>query len=504
MKSTVENLGPTRVRLAVEVPFDELGPSLDKAYKSIARQVKVPGFRPGKAPARIIDQRVGRAAVLDEAVQDAIPRYYAAAIRDNSVRTVGQPEIELTHLNDGDRLAFTAEVDVRPEVRVPDLTALSATVDDAVVAAEEIQEQLTSLRERFAVLRAADRPAATDDYVSIDMAATADGQEVPDGSTTGLSYQVGGGSLLPGLDDALVGMSAGEQRTFSTELVAGPFAGRTADVTVTVRSVKEKELPELDDEFAQTASEFDTLAELEADLRSRLERVRALEQGSQARDRVVEAVLAATDVPLPASAVQTELDWRTQDVRHRLEHAGATLDQYLTAERQSRDEFDAELRRSSEAAVMTQLVLDAIADQQQLAVSDADLSEHLVMQARRYGVGPEELANRMAQSGSLPSLVADVRRSKALAYLLEVVPVTDASGRRVDLAALRRASDPDAVGEADRPDADQPPAAGPGGPSGGDEPGAGSGPAEPGAPAGGVGVAEDPGAAVATGAGAEG
>ncbi len=221
--------------------------------------------------------------------------------------------------------------------------------------------------------------------------------------------------------------------------------------------------------------------------------------------------------------MKTELDWRTQDVQHRLEHAGATLDQYLTAQRQSRDEFDAELRRSSEAAVTTQLVLDAIADQQQLAVSDADLSEHLIMQAGRYGVGPEELANQMAQSGSLPSLVADVRRSKALAYLLEVVPVTDASGRRVDLAALRRASDPDAVGEADRPDADQPQAAGPDGPpgvagsgapsgvvagpdgpSGGGEPGARSGLAEPGAPAGGVGFEEDPGTAVATGAGTEG
>ena len=240
MKSTVETLSPTRVRLAVEVPFDELKPSLDKAYASIAKQVRVPGFRPGKAPARIIDQRVGRAAVLEEAVQDALPRAYSDAVRDNELRALGQPDIELTKLEDGESIAFTAEVDVRPEVPLPEYDGLEVSVDDAVVDEADVEEQVSAMRERFAVLKATDRPVQDGDYVSIDLKATVDGEEVPGGSTTGLSYEVGTASMMEGLDEALVGASAGDTREFTTELVAGDFAGRTADITVTVRSVKEK------------------------------------------------------------------------------------------------------------------------------------------------------------------------------------------------------------------------------------------------------------------------
>jgi trigger factor len=441
VKSTVETLSPTRVRLAVEVPFDELRPSLDKAYASIARQVRVPGFRPGKAPARIIDQRVGRAAVLDEAVQDAVPRAYSEAVRDNDLRALGQPEIELTRLDDGDSLAFTAEVDVRPTLTLPPYDRIAVTVDDVTVSDEDIDQQVAALRERFAVLSATDRPVADGDYVSIDLRATVDGEEVPGGSTTGLSYEVGSDSLMPGLDEALAGMSAGDERRFTTELVAGDFAGRTADVDVTVRSVKEKELPELDDDFARTASEFDTLAELRDDVRSRLERVRALEQGAQARDRVLEALLGATDVPLPESAVRAEVDWRQHDIAHQLEGAGLDLDTYLTAEERTGEDFDAELRRSAETAVKSQLVLDAIADAEQLGISDAELTDHVIAQAQRYGVSPQEFAQQMTQAGNLPALVSDVRRSKALATVLERAQVTDASGRPVDLSTLARRSE---------------------------------------------------------------
>jgi trigger factor len=438
VRSTVETLGPTRVRLAVEVPFDELGASLDRAYKSIGQQVRVPGFRPGKVPARIIDQRVGRAVVLDEAVQDAIPRAYSEAVRDNEVRAIGQPEIEVTKLDDGDSLAFTAEVDVRPEVTLPDLSDLAVSVDDVEVSDDEVGAQVDGLRERFAVLKAADRPVADGDYVSIDLRATVDGEEVPGGVTAGMSYEVGGGELMPGLDEALHGMASGETRTFATELVAGELAGRAADVEVTVRSVKEKELPELDDDFAQTASEFDTLDELRGDLRGRLERVRALEQGSQARDKVLETVLAAVDVPLPESAVASEVEWRQHDIGHQLENAGMALADYLSAEDRSKEDFDLEIRRNSETAVKSQLVLDAVAEAEQLGVSDAELTEHVVMQSRRYGLSPQEYADEMMKAGNLPAIVAEVRRSKALAHLLEQATVTDASGRPVDIAALRR------------------------------------------------------------------
>jgi trigger factor len=448
VKSTVETLGPTRVRLAIEVPFDELQPSLDRAYKSIARQVRVPGFRPGKVPARIIDQRVGRAVVLDEAVQDAIPRMYAEAVRENDVRTVGQPEIELTRLDDGDTLTFTAEVDVRPQVTLPDLDAIAVTVDDAVVTDEEVDRQVDALRERFAVLTGADRPVQSGDYVSIDLRATVDGEEVPGGSTTGLSYEVGSDDVMPGLDDALVGMAAGEEKTFGTGLIAGDYAGRTADVQVTVRSVKVKELPAADDDFAQTASEFDTLDELRADLRERLQRVRAVEQGAQARDKVLEALLAATDVPLPESAVASEVEWRQHDIGHQLESAGMSLDDFLAAESRSKEDFDEEIRRNSESAVKSQLVLDAVAEREQLGVSDTELTEHVVIQARRFGVSPKDYAERMAQAGNLPALVAEVRRNKALAHLLENASVTDASGRPVDLTALRRPAEPAELAEA--------------------------------------------------------
>jgi len=445
LKSTVETLSPTRVRLAVEVPFDELKPSLDKAYASIAKQVRVPGFRPGKAPARIIDQRVGRAAVLDEAVQDAVPRAYTEAVRDNELRALGQPDIELTKLDDGESLAFTAEVDVRPEVTLPAYDGIAVSVDDTEVTDAEVDEQVGALRERFAVLKATDRPVADGDYVSIDLRATVDGEEVPGGTTTGLSYEVGTNSIMNGLDEALLGASAGDERQFSTELIAGDFAGRTADVAVTVRSVKEKELPELDDEFAQTASDFDTLEEFRADVRGRLERVKALEQGAQARDKVLEALLAATEVPLPESAVRGEVEWRQHDISHQLESAGLDLDSYLSAEERSREDFDTEVRANAETAVKSQLVLDAVADAEQLGVSDAELTEHVIAQAQRYGVSPQEFAQQLTQAGNLPAMVSDVRRSKALATVLERAAVTDASGRTVDLEALRRRPPADAA-----------------------------------------------------------
>jgi trigger factor len=437
LKSTVETLSPTRVRLAVEVPFDELKPSLDKAYASIAKQVRVPGFRPGKAPARIIDQRVGRAAVLDEAVQDALPRAYSDAVRENELRALGQPEIELTKFDDGESLAFTAEVDVRPEVTLPEYDALPVSVDDVEVTDEDIDEQISAMRERFAVLKATDRPVEDGDYVSIDLKATVDGEEVPGGSTTGLSYEVGTASMMDGLDEALVGADAGDTREFSTELVAGEFAGNTADVSVTVRSVKEKELPELDDEFAQTASEFDTLEEFRADVRSRIERVKTLEQGGQARDKVLTALLEQTDVPLPDSAVAGEVEWRQHDIGHQLENAGLDLETYLSSEGQSEEEFQAGIRSNAEVAVKTQLILDAIADKEELGVSDAELTERVITQAQQYGVSPQEFAQQLTQGGNLPALVADVRRSKALATVLERATITDASGRPVDLEHLR-------------------------------------------------------------------
>ena len=299
MKSTVETLGPTRVRLAVEVPFEELKPSFDAAYKKIGAQVRIPGFRPGKAPARIIDQRVGRAAVLEEAVNTALPKAYGDAVRESGVRALGQPDIEVTSLDDGKQLAFTAEVDVRPEITLPDLTAVAVTVDDVSVTDEEVDAELDSLRERFATLTGVERPVQSGDYVSIDIVAQIDGTEVEGGSASNLSYEVGRADLVDGLDDAITGTNAGESVTFDTTLQSGDHVGDQAEVTVTVNSVKEKELPTVDDEFASLASEFDTVAELRADLRTRLERAEGLRSGQSSPGSTSRA--AARHRRLPAS-----------------------------------------------------------------------------------------------------------------------------------------------------------------------------------------------------------
>jgi len=289
VKSTVENLGPTRVKLAIEVPFDELKSNLDAAYKKIGAQIRIPGFRPGKAPARIIDQRVGRAAVLEEAVNDALPRVYNEAVLESGVHALGQPEIEVTNLDDGQSLSFTAEVDVRPEITLPDLKGIEITVDDIAVTDAEVDEQLDALRERFASLTGVDRPVEAGDFVSIDLSAAVDGAEVEGGSAKGLSYEVGTEDLIDGLDAAITGKAAGDTVTFEATLRQGDHAGDPADITVIVNSVKTKELPAADDEFAQLASEFDIIDDLRADLRERLTRAKALGQGSQARDRLVES-----------------------------------------------------------------------------------------------------------------------------------------------------------------------------------------------------------------------
>jgi len=362
VKSTVETLSATRVRLAIEVPFDELKPSLQKAYREIGSQVQIPGFRRGKVPAAVIDQRIGRVNVLNEAVQEAIPEQIVAAVREHDVKTLGRPEVEITEFADGEPLKFTAEVDVRPQITLPDPADIKVTVEPVVVDESAVEEQVVGLQERFATLKTVERAAANGDYVQIDLAATVNGVEVEGGSATNVSHEVGSGKLLPGLDEVLVGMSAGDSTTFETQLVGGAHAGDDATVAVTVRSVKEKELPVLDDDFAQLASEFDTLAELRDDVRERLLRVNRLEKLYSARDEAVKALIAATEVPAPDSVVTEEVEGRKQTMREQLEGAGATWEDYLEAQERTDEDIDSELRAAATEAVQAQLLLDAYAD----------------------------------------------------------------------------------------------------------------------------------------------
>ena len=305
MKSAVESIDPTRAKLTVEVPFAELKPSLDAAYQRIAKQVNVPGFRKGKVPPPVIDRQVGRGAVLDEAINDALPKLYVQALQDNDLVPLAQPEIEITRLEDNETLEFSAEVTVRPPITLPTYDGIEASVEDLAVSDADVEEQVQHLRERFATLNDVERAAADGDFVTLDLVASAkDGEPIEGGELTGYSYQVGKGDMLPGIDEALVGMSAGDEATFASQLLGGDQEGQDVDVAVTVTAVKEQELPELDEDFAQTASEFDTMDELTADVRTRLERGKRLEQAAAARDAVLEKLIDATEVPLPDEVVQ--------------------------------------------------------------------------------------------------------------------------------------------------------------------------------------------------------
>ncbi len=437
MKSAVETLSPTRAKLTVEVPFEELKPSLDKAYKTIAQQINVPGFRRGKVPPMVIDRQVGRGAILDQAINDALPQLYIQALQDNDLQPLAQPEIEVTRLEDNESLEFTAEVDVKPEIDLPAYDDLTAEVEDISVTDADVEEQVQALRERFATLVDVDRPAADGDFVVIDLRAEQDGTPVEGAELTGMSYKVGRGGMLDGLDEALAGMSAGDEKTFSSQLVGGDLVGQDVDVTVKVTKVQEQELPELDDEFAQLASEFDTVEELTEDVRERLGRGKRLEQAAAARDAVLEALLDRVDVPLPEAVVTDELNSRRSNIEQQLAYAGMTLDKYLEEEGQTEEEFEADLERRVRDAVVAQLLLDEVATKEELGVSQEELQEHLVRRSQQSGEDPQQFINHMLEHNHIPELVQEIRRGKALARIVESATVTDASGSVVELKNLR-------------------------------------------------------------------
>ncbi|MEV6065263.1 trigger factor [Nocardia sp. NPDC052001] len=436
MKSTVEQLSPTRVRINVEVPFEELKPDFDKAYKALAGQIRIPGFRPGKAPAKLIEARVGRGAVLEQVVNDVLPKRYSDAVIATEVKVIGQPEIEITKIEDGEELAFTAEVDVRPEITLPDFSAIAVTVDPIEVEDKDIEEQLTSLRQRFGTLTAVEREIADGDFVSIDLSATVDGAEVEEASTTGLSHEVGSGQLIEGLDETLIGLKAGESKDFTSKLVAGEHAGKEAVITVTVQSVKERELPEADDEFAQLASEFDTIDELKEDLKGRVERSKKVEQAGAIRDKVLENLLETVEIPLPEKVVQAEIDAVLHDAVHGFDHDEAKLAEALEAQGSSREEFDKDTKESAEKSVKTQLLLDAVAEAENTQVGQDELYERIIFQAQRYGMSPDQFIQQIQQAGQLGAVFADVRRGKALAGVVVQATVTDTAGNAVDTAEM--------------------------------------------------------------------
>lgn len=437
MKSAVETVTPTRAKLTVEVPFEELKPSLDAAYKKIAQQINVPGFRRGKVPPMVIDRQVGRGVVLDEAINEALPKLYVEALQANDLEPLAQPEIDITRFEDNETLEFTAEVDVRPEVELPDYQGLEVTVDDFAVTDADVEEQVQALRERFASLSEVERAATDGDFVVMDLVARKDGEAIEGAEVTGMSYQVGRGGMLDGLDEALTGLSAGEDTTFTSQLVGGDLAGEDVEVAVSVDSVKSQELPELDDDFAQTASEFDTLEELTEDVRIRLSRGKRLEQAAAARDAVLERLLDLTEVPLPEGVVDSELTARREQIAQQLAAAGMTMEQYLDSEEQTVDEFDADLEKRVRDAVAAQFVLDQVARTEEIGVDEGELQAHLMQRAQQSGQNPQEFIQHMLEHNHIPEMVSEVVRGKALAGIVESAKVTDESGNVVELKNLQ-------------------------------------------------------------------
>jgi trigger factor len=432
VKSTVEQLSPTRVRINVEVPFTDLEPDFDRAFMQLAKRVRLPGFRPGKAPRKLLEARIGRGAVLEQVVNDALPSRYSEAVTSSDIRPLGQPEIEITKLEDNEELVFTAEVDVRPEIVLPDLEGLKITVDPIKVTDEEVDAELQSLRARFGTLKGVERAAENGDFVSIDLSATVDGEDVPEAKTEGLSHEIGSGQLIDGLDEAIIGLNEGDSRLFTTTLGAGDHAGQEAQVTVTVKSVKERELPEPDDEFAQLASEFDTIDELKSSLTEQVERVKRIQQAEQIRDKALEALLEQVEIPLPDTIVQAQVDDTLHNAIHILDHDEEKFAEALTAQGSSREEFDADNRTNAEKAVKTQLLMDTIADKLNVQVGQNDITERLVLMSRQYELEPQQLLNYLQENDQLPAMFADVRRGLTVAAVVHGATVTDTDGTVID------------------------------------------------------------------------
>ncbi|QGH69977.1 trigger factor [Pseudactinotalea sp. HY158] len=433
MKSAVENIDPTRVKLTVEVPLEEIQTHVDQAYKDVAAQVNIPGFRRGKVPPRIIDQRVGRPAVLEQAVNAAMPDLYGQAVADADIKPIGRPSLDVTAVpgitEDANDLVFTVEVDTRPEFSLPELAEVTLTVDDAEVSEADIDDALNGQREHYATLVSVERAAADGDYVTIDMAASIDGEEID--TVAGVSYEIGSGNMLEGLDEALIGLEAGGSTTFEAPLAGGEHAGANAQIEVTVGAVKEQELPEADDDFAQTASEFDTIAELRESLRGQVADAKANNRAVQARDLLLEHLLGATDFPVPTGVIEDE-------VHSHLEGEGRLED----------DEHRAEVTEEATKALRRQLVLDALSEQVEPQVGQQELVEYLLRMAQQSRQDPNEFIANADKNGQIPLFVAELTRNKALAIALRAVSVVDAAGEAVDLSAYIGSDEEDAAAAA--------------------------------------------------------
>lgn len=418
MKTTVERIKPTRVKLTIEVTPEEFKPSIDHAYEHISQDVNIPGFRKGKVPAAILDQRVGRPAILAHAINEGLDTIYREAITSEKLTPLGQPSADIKQAPDektfAGNLVVEIEVEVRPEIKLPNIKGLKVKVDEIKVDAKDVEAELDQLRARFGTLKTVERAAKMGDFTTIDLKAAIDGKVIDEAQN--ISYEIGSGNLLDGIDEALDTLTAGETTTFRSKLVGGDKAGQDAEITVTLTAVKERELPKADDAFAQLASEFDTLAELKAEIEKQVARAKSFTQGLQARDLITEELLKLVDVPVSEELIEA-------DVNRHLEGEGRLEDA----------EHRKEVTEQSTRSFKIQMILDEIATKEEIQVSEQELIQFLVQSAQQYGMDPNEFIKIISEQGQVPAYVGETSRRKALGFVLENAEVTDAKGKKVDL-----------------------------------------------------------------------
>ena len=422
MKTAVEKLNPTLAKIEVEVPFAEFKPYLDRTYKNLSGQISVPGFRKGKLPKQLIEQRAGFDYIVEASLNDALNDYYAQALGENELSPLAQPELDVqsqpsTENREAD-VKLTITVTVRPEIELPNYEGLEVEVDEVEVTAEDEVQALDALRERFGTLKTVERPAADKDFVTIDIAAEIDGEQVD--AANDLSYQIGSGTMLDGIDEALTGLSAGEDATFETKLSGGEHAGEQATIKVKLSAVKERELPAADDEFAQLASEFDTIDELKEDIKKQVAEAKVAEQGTQARDKVLAKLVELVEIPVPEKVIEDQLEQHFNNPNAEAGH--------------DTEEHRAEVRENTETAFKNEMVLDAVADKEEVTVDQAEMINYIITMSSQYGMDPNQFAQMLDGSGQAGALVGEVRRSKALAAVLKTAVVKDTKGNVVDLS----------------------------------------------------------------------
>lgn len=433
MKTTVDKLSDTRVKLTVNVPFAELDQEIDQAYAAIAQQVSIPGFRKGKAPRQLIDARFGRGPILEQVVNDMLPSRYEQAVKENDLKVIGQPDVDISKIEDKDFVEFTAEVDIRPEFEVPDFSKISVTVPALKADEEDVDKALEELAERFGELKDTKRKMKTGDYAIIDITAEIDGEKIEDASTEGLSYRIGDDDLIKGLDTALRGMKTGEGNEFTSTIQSGEHKDEEATIKVHVQQSKERKLPAMDDEFAQMASEFDTMDELRESTKTQVEETKKAEQAAQIRDEVLKAALSEVEFELPQSVVDEQAHSQLHQILGQLAHDEKALAQLLEAQGTSREEFDKQTREQAEESVRTQLFLDAVAEKEEPEVSQQELTDHILFTAQSYGMDPNQFIQQLQSNGQIANLFSDVRRGKALAAAICRTTVKDEEGNKVDV-----------------------------------------------------------------------